>query len=82
MVVSGPALAVVSGFTSSPIKCDAAPQGPAGSSVVMVSVTTVPISPLPGVYTAPKSDESLNVPSPEVVHVTEDAEPPIEPLKV
>ena len=55
---------------------------PAGSSVVMVSVTTPEvISAAEGVYVAVKEVASSKVPLPEVVQVDEVALPPRDPDK-
>ena len=62
------------------IGSDAAVHGPAGSSVVRVNVTDpATLSAAPGVYVAFSRVASLKVPSPDVVHVEEDAPPPIAP---
>jgi len=83
IVASEPALAVAAWFMDNIILSLTAPQGPAGSLVVMVSVTVpAAISAGEGVYTAFNKAALLNVPDPEVVQVDEVALPPREPLSV
>jgi hypothetical protein len=58
-------------------------QGPAGSSVVMVSVTEPPaISAGDGVYVAVAEDVLLKLPLPLVLQVKFEAPPPIDPERV
>jgi len=60
-----------------------APHGPAGSLVVIVSVTTpAAISAAEGEYTAFNIVALSKVPVPEVVHVDDVALPPRVPLSV
>jgi len=83
MVASLPALTVAAGLMESTMLSETAGHAPAGSSVVMVSVTTpAVISADDGVYWALVSEALLNVPVPDVVHVEEDAAPPRDPFNV
>ena len=80
IVASAPALAVASGSNVSMRKSDAAVQDPAGSSVVIVSVTDpAVVSAGVGVYVVDTRLAFANVPVPEVDHVEEDALPPLVP---
>ena len=62
---------------------ETAGQGPAGSLVVMVSVTSPAVmSAADGVYTAASKVLSTKLPVPDVAHVEEVADPPRTPIVV
>ena len=70
IVASSPALTVAAGFIVNTITSFTEEQGPDGSLVVMVKVTTVPlISLADGVYTGVKEVPLLKLPLPDVLQV-------------
>ena len=65
------------------IASDTTGQGPAGSSLVIVSVTNpASTSAAEAVYAAPTMEASSKVPVPEVVHCEDSVEPPIVPDRI